>query len=482
MTIHTIIVSGGHDGEQLLKREEEVTAETLEIITRDLADRGFLPAGRHFSISVVSDSADGVKTEIRTGDELLKASQGCRDTILLCFERWDQEERVGAWIEHLERWDKDGLGAAPTDPVKELARAGIPHRLRHEVYNHLARVHDNKEKHPGLYGQYCARIEASCSAKVLSDIDKDLRRTLTSHPAFANSNTAMRTMRRVLAAYALHNPDVAYCQGMSFVVALLLFVTRQYPTAAESRHVVAWEEIEDPEAEEDAFWLLHHLVDRVLPPAYFGAAPGLPQLLGLQRALLVVTRLVDTRQPDLAAHLEALGVPVSCVVVRWLPCLFAGTMPVESVLRVWDMTMAEGMVAVYRAAIAVLEMQRDALIQARESEDIPAAITQVMEELHDASPLVYWMHTSWPWLASWVYPPDITASFTHGLWSEIREAEEHNKQEELSRSIAAAESLSRDTPSEISFLEGSWIGGAALFGPEEDILEGSWCFVKYSDV
>ena len=77
-----------------------------------------------------------------------------------------QEERVGAWIEHLERWDKDGLGAAPTDPVKELARAGIPHRLRHEVYNHLARVHDNKEKHPGLYGQYCARIEASCSAKV----------------------------------------------------------------------------------------------------------------------------------------------------------------------------------------------------------------------------------------------------------------------------------------------------------------------------
>jgi len=107
-----------------------------------------------------------------------------------------------------------------------------------------------------------------------------------------------------------------------------------------------------------------------------------------------------------------------------------------------------------------------------------------MENLDDASPLVYWMHTSWPWLASWVYPPDITASFTHGLWSEIRAAEEHNtRQEELSSSIVAAEALSKaESPSEISFLEGSWIGGAALFGPEEDVLEGSWCVVKYIDV
>ena len=44
-----------------------------------------------------------------------------------------QEERVGAWIEHLEQWDKEGMGPAPADPVKELARAGIPHKLRREV-------------------------------------------------------------------------------------------------------------------------------------------------------------------------------------------------------------------------------------------------------------------------------------------------------------------------------------------------------------
>jgi len=41
--------------------------------------------------------------------------------------------------------------------------------------------------------------------------------------------------------------------------------------------------------------------------------------------------------------------------------------------------MAEGMVAVYRAAIAVLEMQQGPLLAARESEDIPAAITQASD-------------------------------------------------------------------------------------------------------
>ena len=37
----------------------------------------------------------------------LLAVQDCNETILLCFERWDQEERVSAWIEHLKTWDAD---------------------------------------------------------------------------------------------------------------------------------------------------------------------------------------------------------------------------------------------------------------------------------------------------------------------------------------------------------------------------------------
>ena len=151
-------------------------------------------------------------------------------------------------------------------------------------------------------------------------------------------------------------------------------------------------------------------------------------------------------------------------------------MPVESVLRVWDMAMAEGMVAIYRAAIAILEMQQIPLMSATESEDIPAAVNGVMEDLQDAAPLVYWMHTSWPWLASWVYPPDITESITHGLYSDIRDAEAQECAAEQ-REQSFTEKIGPGEKMEMSFLEVSWHKGENVFG-EEDLLNKSWCLVE----
>lgn len=53
--------------------------------------------------------------------------------------------------------------------------------------------------------------------------------------------------RRVLTAYARHNPSVGYCQGMNFVAAMLLL------------------QLSD---EEHAFWCLCALVEDVLPGYY----------------------------------------------------------------------------------------------------------------------------------------------------------------------------------------------------------------------
>ena len=50
-------------------------------------------------------------------------------------------------------------------------------------------------------------------------------------------------MRHVLHAYALHNPSIGYCQGMNFVVAILLQTV----------------------TEEMAFWMLVTIVDDLAP-------------------------------------------------------------------------------------------------------------------------------------------------------------------------------------------------------------------------
>ena len=52
---------------------------------------------------------------------------------------------------------------------------------------------------------------------------------------------------RVLSAYSVYNPEVGYCQGMNFVVALLLL------TASEV----------------DVFWMLVALVEDVLPARFY---------------------------------------------------------------------------------------------------------------------------------------------------------------------------------------------------------------------
>jgi hypothetical protein len=54
-------------------------------------------------------------------------------------------------------------------------------------------------------------------------------------------------LRRVLRAYALHNPEVGYCQSLNFVAGMMLLFLQ----------------------EEDAFWLLATIIENLLPPEYY---------------------------------------------------------------------------------------------------------------------------------------------------------------------------------------------------------------------
>ncbi len=51
----------------------------------------------------------------------------------------------------------------------------------------------------------------------LQQIEKDLPRTFSGHPVMEGGGK--RALRRVLAAFAMHDPKVGYCQGMNFIAA-----------------------------------------------------------------------------------------------------------------------------------------------------------------------------------------------------------------------------------------------------------------------
>lgn len=56
------------------------------------------------------------------------------------------------------------------------------------------------------------------------EIEADLDRVFVNGRTRVNTSTGTASMRRVLRAYSLRNPAVGYCQGMNFVVGLLLQV------------------------------------------------------------------------------------------------------------------------------------------------------------------------------------------------------------------------------------------------------------------
>ena len=64
---------------------------------------------------------------------------------------------------------------------------------------------------------------------------------------------ALQQLRNVLQAYAEHNPQVAYCQSMNFLAAVLLLVVD----------------------EESAFWCLAAIVERLMP-GHFSTSMAMP--------------------------------------------------------------------------------------------------------------------------------------------------------------------------------------------------------------
>lgn len=193
----------------------------------------------------------------------------------------------------------------------------------------------------------------------LAQVDKDLRRTFPGHRAMQREGRA--SLRRVLAAYAVRNPAVGYCQGLNFVAGtFLLFLP-----------------------EEPAFWCVCAVVERVLP-GYFSAELEAPAL-----DARILGQLLRGFFPATAAHLRALEVDIGSLTLHWFLCLFVTSLPTETCLRVWDLIFLEGHpVALFRVALALVDVFNGALVETRESSDAYMLLQALAPMSFDASRLV----------------------------------------------------------------------------------------------
>ncbi|KAK8334039.1 hypothetical protein V6Z12_A10G240400 [Gossypium hirsutum] len=190
-------------------------------------------------------------------------------------------------------------------------------------------------------------------------IEKDLPRTFPGHPAL--DDDGRNALRRLLTAYARHNPSVGYCQAMNFFAALLLLLM----------------------PEENAFWTLMGIIDDYFDGYYS------EEMIESQVDQLVFEELVRERFPKLVNHLDYLGVQVAWVTGPWFLSIFMNMLPWESVLRVWDVLLYEGnRVMLFRTALALMELYGPALVTTKDAGDAVTLLQSLAGSTFDSSQLV----------------------------------------------------------------------------------------------
>lgn len=122
---------------------------------------------------------------------------------------------------------------------------------------------------------------------------------------------------------------------------------------------------------------------------YCSLLPGFILILGIRADQMVLNTLVQRYVPELHALLCRHDTDLALVTASWLLTLFASTLHVRHVLRVWDVVLYDGETAVFRLALAMLAANADRICQLDNSADIFSAISAIPANVQDIDLLIH---------------------------------------------------------------------------------------------
>lgn len=234
-----------------------------------------------------------------------------------------------------------------------MLRAGIPISMRGAIWWKCTLAQQKKASAADSYGDLVERSLSWLSPRVVMEIEKDLPRTFAAELGNDNASHPMAELRRILQAYSLRNPCVGYCQSMNFIGAMLL----------------------QQLGEEESFWVLAVIVEDLIPQFHER------NMRGSRVEQLVLSDLVEQILPNLYAHFQRLGVEFGPFAMKWFLCLFINTLPLEMVMRIWDVFFYEGGHVVLRVALTLLKLSEHDLILCEDAMEVYAALKYTHESL-----------------------------------------------------------------------------------------------------
>ncbi|XP_013413337.1 TBC1 domain family member 9 isoform X1 [Lingula anatina] len=336
--------------------------EQMNFLFCELPDRNFVieklsdllsaqPAtGRQREASVCSDASS-------KSDEDSTSSQFQPALGSLFSKRRNSQDEVMAkekvkehlWDVHFAEYGR-GICMYRTHKTHELILRGIPDKLRGEIWMVYSGAINEMATNDGYYASL---VEQSSGKNTLAndEIERDLHRSLPEHPAF-QSPLGIGALRRVLTAYAWRNPTIGYCQAMNIVTSVLLLYA----------------------SEEEAFWLLVALCERLLPDYYNTKVVGALVDQG------VFEDLIRENLPNLHAKLEHLGL-LSMIALSWFLTLFLSVMRFASAVNIMDCFFYDGAKVAFQVALAILDGRSEDLLSCNDDGEAMTIMGEYLENI-----------------------------------------------------------------------------------------------------
>uniref|UniRef100_A0A3B4XS84 TBC1 domain family member 8B n=1 Tax=Seriola lalandi dorsalis TaxID=1841481 RepID=A0A3B4XS84_SERLL len=254
-----------------------------------------------------------------------------------------------SWNIHFSEYGR-GTSMFFTRKTRDLIVRGVPEALRGELWMLFSGAVNDMATHTGYYTEL---VEQSLGTSTLAtdEIERDLHRSLPEHPAF-QSDTGISALRRVLTAYAYRNPKIGYCQAMNILTSVLLLYAK----------------------EEEAFWLLVAVCERMLPD-YFNR-----RIIGALVDQAVFEDLIRENLPQLVEHMTDLSF-FSSVSLSWFLTLFISVLPIESAVNVVDCFFYDGIKAILQLGLAVLDYNMEALISCHDDAEAVTILNKFFDSV-----------------------------------------------------------------------------------------------------
>lgn len=102
--------------------------------------------------------------------------------------------------------------------LKKYIRKGIPNEHRKHIWLYISGADQLASRNPELYSLI---LHLTPKKSITEVIKTDIPRTFPENIFFSKSVELPEQLYNVLVAYAHHNSEVGYCQGLNYIVGML---------------------------------------------------------------------------------------------------------------------------------------------------------------------------------------------------------------------------------------------------------------------